>query len=93
MRTIKLDKNDFVENFKILGAIPNKLHEDLVKKGKIVRIDDFNDIEINLDGEKYWVTTCAFISRENRNSVYRIDIEYEIHKNSKYNESIYSFVR
>lgn len=92
MRKINISKEEVLENFKILGALPDDLHKKLVEKGKI-RVDDFNDLEVNIDGEKYWVTTCMFIARDNKMGDYNIDIEYEIHKDSKYSETLYTFVR
>ena len=92
MIKINISKEKILENFKILGALPDNLHNKLVEKGKI-RVDDLNDLEVNIDGEKYWVTTCIFVSRLNRCGDYNINIVYDIHKNSKYSEIIYSFVR
>ena len=66
MKKINISKDEVLENFKILGALPDDLHKRLVEKGKI-RVDDFNDLEIN--------------------------IEYEIHKDSKYSKTLYTFTR
>lgn len=92
MRKINISKEEVLENFKILGALPNDLHKKLVEKGKI-RVDDFNDLEVNIDGEKYWITTCMFIERLNKIGEYNINIEYEIHKDSKYSKTLESFTR
>lgn len=92
MKKINISKDKVLENFKILGALPDDLHKKLVEKGKI-RVDDFNDLEVNIDGEKYWVTTCMFIARANKAGEYRIDIQYEIHKNSKYSKVECVFIR
>lgn len=92
MKKINISKDEVLKNFKILGALPDDLHKKLVEEGKI-RVDDFNDLEVNIDGEKYWVTTCMFIARANKAGEYRIDIQYEIHKNSKYSKVEYSFTR
>jgi hypothetical protein len=92
MRKINISKEEVLENFKILGALPDDLHKKLVEKGKI-RVDDFNDLEVNIDGEKYWVTTCMFIARDNKMGDYNINIEYEIHKDSKYSKTLYTFTR
>lgn len=92
MKKINISKEEVLENFKILGALPDDLHKKLVEKGKI-RVDDFNDLEVNIDGEKYWVTTCMLIIKDNKMGDYNIDIEYKIHKDSKYSETLYTFVR
>lgn len=92
MKKINISKDEVLENFKILGALPDALHKRLVEKGKI-RVDAFNDLEINIDGEKYWVTTCMFIARLNKIGEYNINIEYEIHKDSKYSKTLYTFTR
>lgn len=92
MIKINISKEKVLENFKILGALPDDLHKKLVENGKI-RVDDFNDLEVNIDGEKYWVTTCMFIASTNKVGEYRIDIQYEIHKNSKYSKVEYLFIR
>lgn len=92
MKKINISKEEVLENFKILGALPDGLHKKLVEKGKI-RVDDFNDLEVNIDGEKYWVTTCMFIARLNKIGEYNINIEYEIHKDSKYSKTLYTFTR
>lgn len=92
MKKINISKEEVLENFKILGALPDDLHKKLVEKGKI-RVDDFNDLEVNIDGEKYWVTTCMFIARLNKIGEYNINIEYEIHKDSKYSKTLYTFTR
>lgn len=92
MKTITISKDDILENFEKLGAIPEELHRKLVEEGNI-KIDKFNDLEIDLDGEKYWVTTVMFITRANNAGEYRIDIQYEIHKDSKYSKVEYSFIR
>ena len=92
MKKINISKDEVLENFKILGALPDDLHKKLVEKGKI-RVDDFNDLEINIDSEKYWVTTCMFIARLNKIGEYNINIEYEIHKDSKYSKTLESFTR
>lgn len=92
MRKINISKEEVLENFKILGALPDDLHKRLVEKGKI-RVDDFNDLEVNIDGEKYWVTTSMFIARLNKIGDYNINIEYEIHKDSKYSKTLYIFTR
>ena len=92
MKKINISKDEVLDNFKILGALPDDLHKRLVEKGKI-RVDDFNDLEINIDGEKYWVTTCMFIARLNKIGEYNINIEYKIHKDSKYSKTLYTFTR
>lgn len=92
MRKINISKEEVLENFKILGALPDDLHKKLVEKGKI-RVDDFNDLEVNIGGEKYWVTTHMLIIKDNKMGDYNIDIEYKIHKDSKYSEILYIFVR
>lgn len=92
MKKINISKDEVLENFKILGALPDDLHKKLVEKGKI-RVDDFNELEINIDGEKYWVTTSMFIARLNKIGEYNINIEYEIHKDSKYSKTLYTFTR
>lgn len=92
MKKINISKDEVLENFKILGALPDDLHKKLVEKGKI-RVDDFNDLEVNIDGEKYWITTCMFIARLNKIGEYNINIEYEIHKDSKYSKTLYTFTR
>lgn len=92
MKKINISKDEVLENFKILGSLPDDLHKKLVEKGKI-RVDDFNDLEVNIDGEKYWVTTCMFIARLNKIGEYNINIEYEIHKDSKYSKTLYTFTR
>ena len=92
MRKINISKEEVLKNFKILGALPDDLHKKLVEKGKI-RVDDFNDLEVNIDGEKYWVTTCMSIKMENKIGDYNIYIEYKIHKDSKYRETLYTFIR
>lgn len=91
MIKINISKEKVLENFKILGELPDDLHKKLVENGKI-RVDDFNDLEVNIDGEKYWVTTSMFIVN-NKMGEYRIDIQYEIHKNSKYSKVEYLFTR
>ena len=58
--------------------------------GNIYIVGENNSYNV---GEKYWVTTRIFILRINKMGDYNINIEYEIHKDSKYSKTLESFTR
>lgn len=62
-----------------------------LSKGEEFKIDCFQDIEIFVDGVRFWLISEPKITKFNKAGKYEISLKYEIHKNSKYSPSIYTF--
>lgn len=62
-----------------------------LSKGEEFKIDCFQDIEIFIDGVRFWMISEPKITSFNKAGKYEISLKYEIHKNSKYSPSIYTF--
>ncbi len=92
MKVIEISKEEILKGFKELSVVCSELHYDLVYNGKM-KVDDFNDIEIDMAGKKYWVTTNTKISMLNKLGEYQINVEYEIHENSKYGKVLERILR
>lgn len=93
MMYITIEKEQIMKEFKELGFIINKTHQEIVENAKL-SIDNKNDIEATMpNGKKYWIVTTPVIKRFNKNSDYEISIFYEIKEDSKYNKTIYSFTK
>lgn len=92
MKNINISKEEILKGFKTLGFNSSDIHIKLVKNGNI-KVDNENDIEIILNGSKYWVTTIPTITEKNKAGDYDIHITYKIRRDSKYNKVLDIFIR
>ena len=88
---VTIKQEELLKRFNRLGIIKNELHKKLVKVER-KRVCPYNDIEIYLDNEVYWVVVTPQI-RHSSGSEYSVSFKFEIKKDSKYNETLYEFER
>lgn len=94
MRMIEISNEELLNNFLNSGeGRPWLSHEfkqihDDIAAGK-QRVDAEGDIFAETKSGKYWITTEPSISRYNKSGKYNVCIIYSVHKDSKYNETIY----
>ena len=82
---VQIDKNSIVLDLK------EKLERTLIfrnKKIEEIGIDKKNDIKFKVDNEYYFARVTINLSNFNLNSIYTINVTYNISINSKYNEPI-----
>lgn len=92
MKNINISKEEILKGFKTLNFTSADIHIQLVENGNI-KVDNENDIEIILNGSRYWVTTTPTITEINKAGDYDIYITYKIRKDSKYNKVLDIFTR
>ena len=92
MKNINISKEEILKGFKTLGFTSADIHIQLVENGNI-KVDNENDIEIILNGSRYWVTTTPTITETNKAGDYDIYIIYKIRRDSKYNKVLEIFTR
>jgi uncharacterized membrane protein len=92
MKNINISKEEILKGFKTLGFTNADIHIQLVENGNI-KVDNENDIEIILNGSRYWVTTTPTITETNKAGDYDIHITYKIRRDSKYNKVLDIFTR
>lgn len=85
IKTVKEDKQ-------IQGGKIEELHKRIIRMK--LSVDCQGDILAqNEDGDRYWITTEPTVTRWNKSGKYEIRMKYSVHKESKYNDKIYEFVK
>ena len=97
MKFIKITNEEIVTGFcKQCAVYISKEIENLHKRiiNMPMSVDCNGDILAqDKDGSRYWITTEPTISIWNRDGMYEIKIRYSVHKESKYNDEIFGFIR
>lgn len=82
---VQIDRNSIVLDLK------EKLERSLIFRNKKIEgfvIDNKNNISFKVDNEYYFARVTINLSNFNLNSIYTINVTYDICKDSKYNEPI-----
>lgn len=99
MKFVEITNKEIIEGFCKECAVYNtkeieNLHRRIINMS--MSVDCNGDIlaqNKNGDGSRYWITTEPSISRWNKAGMYEIRIRYSVHKESKYNDEIFGFIR
>ena len=99
MKFVEITNKEIIEGFCNLFAVYitkeiENLHKRIINMS--MSVDCNGDIlaqNKNGDGSRYWITTEPSISRWNKAGMYEIRIRYSVHKESKYNDEIFGFIR
>ena len=97
MKIIQITDEDILKGFAIKNAVYANLKQeelhDRILAGRL-SVDPEGDIEAwTNEGERYWITTEPEIARFNKAGDYDISLKYNVHKDSKYNETIFFCIR
>lgn len=104
MKFIKITKEEVLKAFKSVRETSSRSYEEIkynclpdyatyvyIVDNGMLTVDMFNDIEVDLCGEKYWVVTSPIIKRFNKSGDYEVKLLFELKKLSKHNPTFYSF--
>lgn len=97
MKYVDITNQEIVEGFKkscplFVGEEIEELHKRIIRMK--LSVDYQGDILAqNEDGDRYWITTEPTVTRWNKSGKYEIRMKYNVHKESKYNDKIYEFVK
>lgn len=97
MKYIEITNQEIAEEFKnscpiFIGEEIEELHKRIIRMK--LNVDCQGDILAqNEGGDRYWITTEPTVTRWNRNGTYEIRMKYSVHKESKYNDKIYEFIK